>query len=141
MLKRLAVLCVFLGVSLAAASTLKMKFFDPESINCVGCSDPDGVATIHFAPGVGTKIHVTITGFAPDKSYGVWIGGLVDSGVVNGILTNPAGNGEVNLLNSGAPIFGDGPVTVRIYLNTFENPENPGHYDDGDLIVAEGIAD
>jgi hypothetical protein len=116
-MKRLAVLCVFVGVSLAAAATLKMKFF----YYTTG-PDQDGVATLHYVPGENggngptTKIHVTITGFTPNTPYGVCVDdGLVDSGVANGITTNSGGNGEVNLWTGGDFTFTS--RTVKIYVD------------------------
>jgi hypothetical protein len=131
MLKKLAVLVMFAGVSLAAAATLKMKEFD-----VLGSGEQDGVATLHYVPGQDvTKIHVTITGFASNKAYGVLIGGgLLDAGVANGIVTNNGGNGEVNLSNPGN-ITGTGPLTVTIYADANGN----GYYDSGEE-VATGTA-
>lgn len=141
MLKRLAVLCVLVGVSFAAAATLKMKFFTWTD----GIGDKDGVATLHYVPGenggygAGTKIHVTITGFVPNTSYGVYTAnGLVDSGTANGILTNDGGNGEVNLFDPTLDITSLGPQTVKIYVDDPNNP-NIGYYDAGEE-VARGTA-
>jgi hypothetical protein len=133
MFKRLAVLFVLVGVSIAAAATLKMKAF-----YFTTGDDQDGVATLHYVPGLAvTKIHVTITGFAPNTSYGVCLdNGAVDSGVANGIRTNEGGNGEVNLSNPG-DITGT-PRTVKIYIDTTIDPNDPGYgyYNVGEEIAA-----
>jgi hypothetical protein len=144
MLKRLAVLCVLVGVSLAAAATLKMKWFCwTDEIG-----DKDGVATLHYVPGAPggneTKIHVTITGFAPDTPYDVCIrdfdpntpcvpsvGGCTVGG---SILTNNGGNGEVNLSNS-FDMTGT-PQTVTIYQDINQN----GVIDVNEPVFAIGLA-
>ncbi len=127
-MKRLAVLCVLVGVSIAAAATLKMKWFDWTD----GIGDKDGVATLHYVEGQGvTKIHVTITGFEADTSYIVDIG----NGVVGGpLVTNHGGNGEVNLSNP-LDITGT-PLAVTI----FRDHNGNGLVDGDDAAVAIGTA-
>ena len=138
MFKRLAVLFVFAGVSVAGAATLKMKWFDGTTGD-----NQDGIATLHYVPGLFvTKIHVTITGFEPSASYGISIDdGLIDSGTANGILTNPAGNGEVNL-TAATDITGT-PRTIQVYIDS----DGDGYYTPasenyaGDEVVAYGTAE
>jgi hypothetical protein len=127
MLKRLAVLCVFLGVSIAAAATLKMKFFEYTTGD-----DQDGVATLHYVPGSDeTKIHVTITGFQADTSYIADVG----NGLVGGpIVTNHGGNGEVNVVQ-----YGDITGTART-ITIYRDYNGDGLVDPNDAVVAYGTA-
>lgn len=124
MSKRLAVLFVLLGAAAASAATLKMKEFTFRTGD-----DQDGVATLHYVSGLGvTKVHVTITGFEPDTSYGVMIG-AIDTGEANGIHTNNGGNGELNLANPG-DITG-AATTITIYVDA----DSDGFYDTGEEVA------
>lgn len=127
MSKRLAVLFALLTVSVASAATLKMKEFDnPPDPNM------DGVATLHYVPGLSaTKIHITITGFNANTTYGVKVGGQVDAAI--GISTNPSGNGEINLSNGGDLTLT--AQTIIIYLDD----NNDNEYTPGEE-VATGMA-
>ncbi len=115
MSKRLAVLAVLACVSAASACILTMTWFDWTD----GIGDKDGYAFARYAPRLDlTKFHIWVTGFEPNTSYGVNIGGgFLIAPPEAGLQTNDCGAGYVMLSNPG-DITGLAPFTLEIFDGT-----------------------